>query len=75
MASKLPQLQSKASQASEFFIKNGSAYIKQLLEDNKQHIKDRSFDVLAQMSNLNTLENPLTVKVLSHMPGKDAKLV
>lgn len=40
MASKLPQLQSKASQASEFFIKNGSAYIKQLLEDNKQHIKD-----------------------------------
>ncbi|KAL9460918.1 hypothetical protein AB3S75_003999 [Citrus x aurantiifolia] len=40
MASKLPQLQSKASQASEFLIKNGSAYIKQLLEDNKQHIKD-----------------------------------
>ncbi|ESR39718.1 ATP synthase subunit g 2 -related [Citrus sinensis] len=40
MDSKLPQLQSKASQASEFLIKNGSAYIKQLLEDNKQHIKD-----------------------------------
>lgn len=36
----MPQLQSKASQASEFLIKNGSAYIKQLLEDNKQHIKD-----------------------------------
>lgn len=49
MASKLPQLQSKASQASEFLIKNGSAYIKQLLEDNKQHIKDPPYTETCQL--------------------------
>ncbi|KAJ6758337.1 ATP SYNTHASE SUBUNIT [Salix koriyanagi] len=40
MASKLTQLQSKACQASKFFSKHGSAYYKQLLEQNKQYIQD-----------------------------------
>ncbi|KAL3566378.1 hypothetical protein D5086_031793 [Populus alba] len=40
MASKLTQLQSKACQASKFVSKHGSAYYKQLLEQNKQYIQD-----------------------------------
>ncbi|RWR97861.1 hydrogen-transporting ATP synthase, rotational mechanism [Cinnamomum micranthum f. kanehirae] len=40
MASKLHQLQFKAVQASQFVKKHGSAYYKQLLEQNKQHIQD-----------------------------------
>ncbi|KAG5225471.1 ATPase complex [Salix suchowensis] len=40
MTSKLTQLQSKACQASKFFSKHGSAYYKQLLEQNKQYIQD-----------------------------------
>lgn len=40
MASKLHQLQSKAVQASQFVTKHGSAYYKQLPEQNKQHIQD-----------------------------------
>ncbi|KAG4197525.1 hypothetical protein ERO13_A05G028600v2 [Gossypium hirsutum] len=42
MASKLLQLQSKASEASKFVAKNGSAYYKQLLEQNKQYIQEPS---------------------------------
>ncbi|PKA51047.1 F-type H+-transporting ATPase subunit g [Apostasia shenzhenica] len=38
MASKLQQLQNMAVQASQFVTKNGTAYYKQLLEQNKQHI-------------------------------------
>lgn len=38
MASKLAQLQSKASHASQFVVKHGCAYYKQLLEQNKQYI-------------------------------------
>ena len=38
MASKLRLLQSKASEASKFVSKHGSAYYRQLLENNKQHI-------------------------------------
>ncbi|KAH7519170.1 hypothetical protein FEM48_Zijuj08G0007300 [Ziziphus jujuba var. spinosa] len=40
MASKLRQLQSKASQASQFLSKHGSVYYKQLLEENKQYIQE-----------------------------------
>lgn len=40
MASKLQQLQSKACQASQFAFKHGSAYYKQLLEQNKQYIQE-----------------------------------
>ncbi|KAJ9167925.1 hypothetical protein P3X46_019513 [Hevea brasiliensis] len=40
MASKLLQLQSKACQASKFLSKHGTAYYKQLLEQNKQYIQE-----------------------------------
>lgn len=40
MASKLLQLQSKACQASQFVAKRGSAYYKQLLDQNKQYIQE-----------------------------------
>ncbi|MFS7991795.1 putative ATP synthase, F0 complex, subunit G [Helianthus anomalus] len=40
MASKLKQLQSKAGQASEFLSKHGSAYYKQLMEQNKQYVQE-----------------------------------
>ncbi|KAM0024084.1 putative ATP synthase, F0 complex, subunit G [Helianthus debilis subsp. tardiflorus] len=40
MASKLKQLQSKASQASEFLSKHGSAYYKQLMEQNKEYVQE-----------------------------------
>lgn len=40
MASKLQQLQSKACQASKFVSKHGTAYYRQLLEQNKQYIQE-----------------------------------
>ncbi|XP_044486541.1 uncharacterized protein LOC123211744 [Mangifera indica] len=40
MASKLPQLQEKACQVSQFLVKNGSSYIKNLMEQNKHHVQD-----------------------------------
>ena len=40
MASKLQQLQSKACQASKFVAKHGTAYYKQLLEQNKQYVQE-----------------------------------
>ncbi|KAJ0772363.1 putative ATP synthase, F0 complex, subunit G [Helianthus annuus] len=40
MASKLKQLQSKATLASEFLSKHGTTYYKQLLEQNKQYIQE-----------------------------------
>ncbi|KAJ9181708.1 hypothetical protein P3X46_005775, partial [Hevea brasiliensis] len=40
MASKLQQLQSKACEASKFVSKHGTAYYKQLLEQNKQYIQE-----------------------------------
>ncbi|KAJ0673473.1 putative ATP synthase, F0 complex, subunit G [Helianthus annuus] len=40
MASKLKQLQSKACQASQFVSKHGSAYYKQLMEQNKQYVQE-----------------------------------
>ncbi|KAJ0755248.1 putative ATP synthase, F0 complex, subunit G [Helianthus annuus] len=40
MASKLKQLQSKAGQASKFLSKHGSAYYKQLMEENKQYVQE-----------------------------------
>lgn len=40
MASKLKQLQSKAGQASQFLSKHGSAYYKQLMEQNKQFVQE-----------------------------------
>ncbi|KAI3814507.1 hypothetical protein L1987_14147 [Smallanthus sonchifolius] len=40
MASKLKQLQSKAGQASQFLSKHGTAYYKQLMEQNKQYVQE-----------------------------------
>lgn len=40
MASKLHQLQSKATQASKLASKHASSYYKQLLEKNKQYIQE-----------------------------------
>ncbi|KAH6826786.1 Mitochondrial ATP synthase subunit G protein [Perilla frutescens var. hirtella] len=40
MASKLLQLRAKASQATQYVAKHGTVYYKQLLEQNKQYIKD-----------------------------------
>lgn len=37
---KLHQLRTKASQASQVLTKHGSAYYKQLLEENKQYIQE-----------------------------------
>ncbi|KAE9607604.1 putative ATP synthase, F0 complex, subunit G [Lupinus albus] len=40
MASSLKTLQSKACQASQYISKHGTAYYKQLLEQNKQYIQE-----------------------------------
>jgi hypothetical protein len=40
MASKLPQLQTKLAQASQYATKHGGAWYKQLLEQNKQYIQE-----------------------------------
>ena len=40
----------------------------------KQPLQKRSIN-LRGVNDMVTLENPLIVRVLSHMPGKDAKLV
>lgn len=40
MASRLVQLQSKASQASQLVAKHGTSYYKQLMEQNKQYIQE-----------------------------------
>ncbi|KAK9125911.1 hypothetical protein Scep_014757 [Stephania cephalantha] len=39
MASKLIQLKSKATQASQFVAKHGTAYYKELLEKNKHYVQ------------------------------------
>lgn len=40
MASKLQQLKCKATQASQYVAKHGTAYHRQLLEQNKQYIQE-----------------------------------
>ncbi|XVF48640.1 hypothetical protein PTKIN_Ptkin03bG0206500 [Pterospermum kingtungense] len=40
LASKLAQLQAKATQTSQYVAKNGPLYYKQLLEQNKHYIQD-----------------------------------
>jgi F-type H+-transporting ATPase subunit g len=40
MASKLPQLQTKLAQASQYAAKHGGAWYKQLVERNKQYIQE-----------------------------------
>ncbi|KAL6554993.1 hypothetical protein OROGR_006251 [Orobanche gracilis] len=40
MASRIQQLQSKACQATQFVAKHGTTYYKQLMEQNKQYVKE-----------------------------------
>lgn len=40
MASKLSQLQSTATQATKFLVKNGPIYYKKLLDNNKRYIQN-----------------------------------
>ncbi|KAL3625380.1 hypothetical protein CASFOL_030834 [Castilleja foliolosa] len=65
MASKLVQLKSKACQATQFVTKNGNAYYKQLLEQNKQYIKDPpTVDTCSELS------KQLLYTRLASIPGR-----
>ncbi|XVE54122.1 hypothetical protein DITRI_Ditri03aG0056000 [Diplodiscus trichospermus] len=65
MASKLQQLQSKACQASKFVAKHGTAYYKQLLEENKQYIQDPP-----TVEKCNELSKKLFYTRLASIPGR-----
>ncbi|OMO91630.1 ATPase, F0 complex, subunit G, mitochondrial [Corchorus olitorius] len=65
MASKLQQLQSKASQASKFVSKHGTAYYKQLLEQNKQYIQEPP-----TVEKCNELSKQLFYTRLASVPGR-----
>ncbi|MBA0568067.1 hypothetical protein Golob_005584, partial [Gossypium lobatum] len=66
MASKLQQLQSKACQASKFVAKNGTAYYKQLLEQNKQYIQEPP-----TVEKCNELSKQLFYTRLASIPGRN----
>ncbi|GFS43880.1 ATP synthase subunit g like [Actinidia chinensis var. chinensis] len=65
MASKLKQLQSKASQASQFVTKHGNTYYKQLLEQNKQYIQEPP-----TVEKCNELSKQLFYTRLASIPGR-----
>ncbi|KDP34117.1 hypothetical protein JCGZ_07688 [Jatropha curcas] len=65
MASKLLQLQSKAVQASQFVAKHGTAYYKQLLEQNQQYIQDP-----ATVETCDLLSKQLFHTRLASIPGR-----
>ncbi|TYG66852.1 hypothetical protein ES288_D05G032100v1 [Gossypium darwinii] len=65
MASKLLQFQSKAFEASKFVTKNGSAYYKQLLEQNKQYIQEPP-----TVEKCNELSKQLFYTRLASIPGR-----
>ncbi|KDP33746.1 hypothetical protein JCGZ_07317 [Jatropha curcas] len=65
MASKLNQLQSKACQASKFVAKHGTAYYKQLLEQNKQYIQEP-----ATVEKCNLLSKQLFYTRLASIPNR-----
>ncbi|XAR53418.1 hypothetical protein NMG60_11021963 [Bertholletia excelsa] len=65
MASKLQQLQSKASQASQFVAKHGTAYYKQLMEQNKQHVQEPP-----TVEKCNLLAKQLFYTRLASIPGR-----
>ncbi|KAH1067623.1 hypothetical protein J1N35_032610 [Gossypium stocksii] len=65
MASKLLQLQSKAFEASKFVANNGSAYYKQLLEQNKQYIQEPP-----TVEKCNELSKQLFYTRLASIPGR-----
>ncbi|KAI3802872.1 hypothetical protein L1987_31017 [Smallanthus sonchifolius] len=65
MASKLKQLQSKAGQASEFLSKHGTAYYKQLMEQNKQYVQEP-----ATVEKCNELSKQLFYTRLASFPNR-----
>ncbi|RXI06034.1 hypothetical protein DVH24_018076 [Malus domestica] len=65
MASKLRQLQSKASQATQLVSKYGSTYYKQLLEENKQYIQHPP-----TVEKCNELSKQLLYTRLASIPGR-----
>ncbi|KAF7149332.1 hypothetical protein RHSIM_Rhsim03G0234500 [Rhododendron simsii] len=65
MAARLQQLQSKASQASQFVGKHGSTYYKQLLEQNKQYIQEPP-----TVEKCNLLSKQLFYTRLASIPGR-----
>ncbi|XWS17375.1 hypothetical protein CRYUN_Cryun33cG0062100 [Craigia yunnanensis] len=65
MASKLLLLQSKACQASKFVAKHGTAYYKQLLEQNKQYIQEPP-----TVEKCSELSNKLFYTRLASIPGR-----
>ncbi|XP_068666728.1 uncharacterized protein [Aristolochia californica] len=65
MASKLMQLQSKAVQTSQFVAKHGSAYYRQLLEQNKQYIQHPPTE-----EKCNELSKQLFYTRLASIPGR-----
>ncbi|XP_057449283.1 uncharacterized protein LOC130740635 [Lotus japonicus] len=65
MASKLRQLQSKACQATQFVAKHGTAYHKQLLENNRQYIQEP-----ATIEKCNELSKQLFYTRLASIPGR-----
>ena len=66
MASKLKQLQSKATLASEFLSKHGTTYYKQLLEQNKQYIQEP-----ATVEKCNELSKQLFYTRLASLPARN----
>ncbi|XP_028806468.1 uncharacterized protein LOC114761300 [Neltuma alba] len=65
MASKLQQLQSKARQASQFVVKRGTPYYKQLLEENKHYIQEPP-----TVEKCNLLAKQLFYTRLASIPGR-----
>ncbi|XP_078428955.1 uncharacterized protein LOC144701116 [Wolffia australiana] len=65
MASKLLQLQSKATQASQFVAKHGCAYYKQLLEKNQQFVQSPP-----SIEKCNELSKQLFYTRLASLPGR-----
>ncbi|KAL5558759.1 hypothetical protein UlMin_034970 [Ulmus minor] len=65
MASKVVQLKSKATQASQFVAKHGSTLYKQLLEENKQYIQEPP-----TVEKCNLLAKQLFYTRLASLPGR-----
>ncbi|RWR72531.1 Mitochondrial ATP synthase subunit G protein [Cinnamomum micranthum f. kanehirae] len=65
MASKLNQLKCKAGQASQFVAKHGTAYYRQLIDQNKQYIQEPP-----TVEKCNLLAKQLFYTRLASIPGR-----
>ncbi|KAL3532584.1 hypothetical protein ACH5RR_006105 [Cinchona calisaya] len=65
MAARLKQLQSKAGQATQFVSKYGTAYYKQVMEQNKQYIQEPP-----TVEKCNELSKQLFYTRLASIPGR-----